>query len=151
MRFAGTVAIAATPADVWAALTDPATLSAITPGVQAMDVVVPDQLFRLRMQVPMGPQFMMVPATVEWVEIRPNQHLSICAAAEFKQQQVSAEGELDLAAVGDGSEITFKATVHAQGLPQPFVHSVANSMIRTIFTNLKQQLEHTQPHTLGTP
>ena len=73
MKFEGNVTINAPQEKVWSGLTDPNLVSQCAPGLQSMEIVVPDKQFNVVAGVAFGPVKVTFNVVVDWVDRdRPN-------------------------------------------------------------------------------
>ncbi len=142
MRFEGTVKIDAPRQHIWTAITDPTLLATITPGVLSAETIAPNAEFLLQTGFQVGTQTISNPISLRWVDIRPNESLSIVASIFFGSAAFEMVGEMGICEKG----VVFSAEFPAipRHIPRPLLHQVASQTIRTFFQNLKTELEHTK-------
>ena len=71
MRFEGTVSINAPQEKVYAFLTDPSLVSQCAPGLESMQIIIPDKEFKVIAAIGFGTVKVTFDVNVEWDELQP--------------------------------------------------------------------------------
>ncbi len=142
MKFEGTVKIDAPRHVVWSALTDPDLLVQITPGVLSAETTSPNAEFLLQTGFQIGSQTISNPITLRWVDVQPDELLSIVACIFFGRDSFEMVGEMRVQESG----IEFSAEIPKlpRHIPPSLLHQLAAKTIRSFFKNLKSAIEHKQ-------
>lgn len=138
MKFEGTVAIDAPRPAIWNALTDPALLVKLTPGVRGYKTLVPNEKFELETGFQFAAQTFNSPVVLRWTEFQPEELLGVDGQMSFGGEQFSFTGRLTLA---EGVAFSAEIPKHPTNLPRSLVHQFAVQTIRAFFKNLKAELE----------
>lgn len=139
MRFQGTIQIAAPRQPVWNALTTPATLAELAPGVRQHTIIIPHRQFELHIAVPFANSGQLLPVLVEWSHMIPPNSLHIEASSA---EDVRGIAQVELVEER-GTMVRFSAeiTTLPPKIPTPLLHSFIKTAIRKFFTNLKCEVE----------
>lgn len=103
MQLKGTVTIAASQEKVWEFLTDPHAVSECAPGLQSMDVIVPNEKFHAVAGVGFGAVKATFDAAIEFVELDPPNKASFKAHGTAPGSAVDATSEMILSPGEDGA------------------------------------------------
>ena len=95
LRFEGTVAIDAPRATVWAFISDPATLSQITPGLTEAETLTPSRHL-LQQQLSLGREAFQLESDIEWLDMVPMERLGLVGHINLRGQMVQVLGEMHL-------------------------------------------------------
>ena len=145
MQFAGTVTINAPRLFVWDLLMDHAVFVKISPGVQSVETLVPNERFAITAGVSFGNQTKTVESEIIWEELVVAEKLVWSSAVPFGSVAVLTKGDM-LFSGTDSCEIEFSAELHKlpTSLPPSLVHTLASKHLRSFFTNLKTEAENRQ-------
>jgi carbon monoxide dehydrogenase subunit G len=101
--FEGVVTIKAPIEKVWASLTDPNFVSQCAPGLESMQVVVPDKQFNVVAAVGFGAIKVRFNVDVEWVELRSPDYAKVKAHGKGQDSSVDVVSEMRLSSEPDGT------------------------------------------------
>jgi uncharacterized protein len=98
MKFEGTVPIQAPIEKVWTGLTDPNLVSQCAPGLESMQVIVPDKSFNVIASVGFGAVKMKFNVDIEFTDKQPPSHASVKAHGKAPGSAVDITSEMSLTA-----------------------------------------------------
>jgi uncharacterized protein len=96
MRFEGTVSINAPIEKVYAFLTDPNQVSQCAPGLQSMQIVIPDKQFKVIASVGFGTVKVTFDVDVEWQELQPPTYAKMKAHGKAPGSGADVVSEMQL-------------------------------------------------------
>jgi molybdenum cofactor cytidylyltransferase len=146
MRFEGTVTIGAPRAAVWAFLTDPHKVAECAPGLESVEVLVPDQRFRATAGVGFGSVKARFVTDVEWLDLdRPNR-ARMKAHGNAPGSAVDATSVMELRDAGEsGTELHWSADVTVVGtiasLAARLMGGVTQKLTGAFFEEVKKRIE----------
>ncbi len=119
---------------------DPDFFVKISPGINAIKTVVPDQRFIVSLGLPMGPQA--IEGVIVWHECVAGQKLRFSCSVPFALAPVEVQGTF-LFSGEEACQIDYSAEIDnlPPTLPPPMVHGIATQHIHSFFTNLKAETE----------
>ncbi len=146
MQFKGVVSIQAPLDKVWKSLTDPAFVSQCAPGLEKMEVVVPEQKFRVVASVGFGSVKATFATDVEWLELEAPNHAKMKAHGTAPGSGVDATSDMYLSAGADGTtEMNWQADVIVVGsiasLASRLLGSVTQKLTNAFFNCVKAKIE----------
>ena len=103
MHLKGTVTIAASQEKVWDFLTDPHAVSECAPGLQSMEVIVPNEKFRAVASIGFGAVKATFDSEIEFVELDPPNRAMIKVHGSAPGSAVDATSEMILSPGADGA------------------------------------------------
>jgi molybdenum cofactor cytidylyltransferase len=150
MRFEGTVKIGAPREVVWQFLTDPEKVSGCAPGVESVEVVVPDERFRATASVGFGSVRARFVTDVEWLDLDPPSRARMKAHGNAPGSAVDATSEMSLRDAGDGgTELEWSADVTVVGtiasLAARLMGGVTQKLTASFFEEVKKRIESGAP------
>src|SRR5689334_6791336 len=105
MNFQGTVTIAAPRDRVWAYLTDPHQVAACAPGLESVDVIVPDKKFRAVTSVGFGAVKARFTVDAEWVDLDAPNHARMKIDGKAPGSAVNGTSEMSLSDADNGATL----------------------------------------------
>jgi carbon monoxide dehydrogenase subunit G len=146
MHFEGTVTIKAGREKVWGFLTDPEAVAACAPGVEGMEVVVPDKQFKAIASIGMGNLKVRFNADVEFAELDAPNKAVVKAHVTAPGSATDVEAVMLLSDGDDGStEMAWTAEISVLGtiasLASRMMGSVTQKLTEEFFSCMKQQIE----------
>lgn len=146
MHFEGTVNIKATQQEVWNYLTDPTFVSECAPGLQSVEIIVPDKQFKAVAAVGLGSVKVNFETDVEFVELNPPNHAKMKAHGKAPGSAVDILSDMELSAGSDRStDLNWSAEVIVVGtiasLASRLMGSVTKSITKSFFDCIKGKIE----------
>lgn len=146
MQFNDTVMIAAPREQVWAFFTDPHAVGACAPGLESLDVVVPDEKFEVKGSVGFGAVQVQFVAQVEWLEMQPPERGVMKAHGTAPGSAMDATATLALKEVSESeTELQWSADVTVSGtiasLASRMMGSITKKLAGAFFTCVKAEIE----------
>ncbi len=136
MEIKGTYTINVKPERVYEILTNPEALGRCLPGTQEL-ALIEENTYSLAINAGVGAIKGSYSGTVKLEDMRPPEHYRMIVDVKGKTGFVKGAGEIDLAAEGDGTEITYSGTVQLGGpvaaVGQRLHSSTAKLMTRQLF------------------
>lgn len=146
MQFNDSVMIAAPRERVWTFFTDPHAVGACAPGLESLDILIPDEKFEVKGSVGFGAVQVQFVAQVEWLEMEapergvmkahgtaPGSALDAVATLELKE---SSPTETELLWSAD---VTVSGTIAS--LASRMMGSVTKKLAGAFFTCVKAEIE----------
>ncbi len=146
MHFDGKVEIEASREKVWSFLTDPNAVAKCAPGVEDMEIVIPDKSFKVVAAIGLGNLKVKFNADVEWTELdAPNKAaLKAHGTAPGSATDVNATMLLSDGAEG-GTVMDWEADIMVLGtiasLASRMMGSVTEKLTTEFFGCMKSQIE----------
>jgi hypothetical protein len=146
MQFKGVVSIQAPLEKVWQSLTDPAFVAQCAPGLEKMEVVIPDQKFRVVASIGLGSVKATFATDVEWLELEAPNHARMKAHGTAPGSGMDATSDMYLSAGTDGTtEMNWQADVVVVGsiasLASRLLGSVTQKLTNAFFNCVKAKIE----------
>lgn len=146
MQLKDSVTIAAPQERVWAFFTDPHAVGACAPGLESLEVLVPDEKFEVKGSVGLGAVQVHFVAVVEWLELVPPDRATIKAHGTAPGSALDATAALVLRASSpDETELEWSADVTVSGtiasLASRMMGSVTKKLAQAFFTCVKREVE----------
>ena len=146
MHFEGNVTIKADREKVWGFLTDPEAVAACAPGVEGMEVVVPDKQFKAIASIGMGNLKVRFNADVEFAELDAPNKAVVKAHGTAPGSATDVEAVMLLSDGDDGStEMAWTAEISVlrtiASLASRMMGSVTQKLTEEFFSCMKQQIE----------
>lgn len=146
MQFSGTVTIKASRERVWKFLTDPYAVSQCAPGIESLEIVIPDKEFKGVGSVGLGSVKARFTGTVTWVELDPPNRAKMNARGFAPGSAVEASGEMALSDGPDGTtDMKWVADVSILGtlasLAARVMGSVTRQLTEEFFICVKDKIE----------
>ncbi len=146
MRFAGTVTIEAPRAQVWKFLTDPHSVGLCAPGLESLEVIIPDKQFKAVAAVGFGSVSVKFNMNVEWLELDPPNRGKIKARGSAPGSAVEGSSEMILRDLPNGStEMDWTADVVVFGTIASLASRLMGSLTRRLtgefFNCVKAKIE----------
>jgi molybdenum cofactor cytidylyltransferase len=150
MRFEGTVTIDAPREAVWGFLTDPESVASCAPGVETVEVLVPNKLFRATASVGFGSVRARFVTDVEWLDLDPPSRARMKAHGNAPGSAVDATSEMELRDAEDGTtELEWSADVSVVGtiasLAARLMGGVTQKLTAAFFEKVKTRVEGAAP------
>ncbi|MBS61265.1 MAG: hypothetical protein CL606_08190 [Anaerolineaceae bacterium] len=116
MNFDGSVLIKSKRETVWEFLTDPHLVSQCAPGVQEVEVVVPDKQFRTNVGIALGAVKVSFAMDVEWIELDEPNRAKMRARGSAPGSAAEVEGTMTLnESEPNVTELYWEANVQIMG------------------------------------
>ena len=146
MHLEGIVNIQAPRATVWKFLIDPDKVAKCAPGVEKMEIVVPDQKFKVIASVGFGTVKVRFNAIVEWLEQDAPNRAKIKVHGTAPGSATDVVSEMFLAGGADGStDMKWTADIVVVGtiasLASRMMGSVTQKLTAAFFDCMKKQIE----------
>ena len=146
MNFAGTVTINAPLQKTWDNLTDPNVVSQCAPGLQSMQVIVPDKQFKVVASVGFGAVKVTFDVDVEWLEMEAPNYAKVKAHGKAPGSGVDVSSEMHLSSLSESSsELKWSADVVVVGtiasLASRMMEGVTRQMSNKFFECIKGKIE----------
>lgn len=146
MQFNDSVMIAAPRDRVWAFFTDPHAVGACAPGLESLEVLVPDEKFEVKGSVGFGAVQVKFVAQVEWLEMEEPERATMKAHGTAPGSAMDAVASLELREATDGeTELLWSADVTISGtiasLASRMMGSVTKKLAAAFFTCVKREIE----------
>ena len=146
MHFTDTVTIAAPRERVWEFLTDPHAVGACAPGLESVDVIVPDEKFEVKGSVGLGTVQVHFLMTVEWLNLEPPERAQLKAHGTAPGGVMDATASMELQAISSSeTELSWTADVTVSGtiasLASRMMGSVTKKLAQAFFTCVKHEIE----------
>lgn len=146
MHFEGMVNIEAPRDKVWGFLTDPDKVSQCAPGLQSMEVIVPDEKFRAVASVGFGSVKATFDTEVEWVDLEEPDFAKMKAHGKAPGSGVDATASMTLTDGSNGTtDLTWVAEISIVGsiasLASRLMKGVCNNLTTVFFNCVKTKIE----------
>lgn len=146
MQFNDSVTIAAPRDRVWAFFADPHAVGACAPGLESLDILVPDEKFEVKGSVGFGAVQVQFIAQVEWLEMRAPEYGVMRAHGTAPGSAMDATATLELREIGENeTELLWTADVTVSGtiasLASRMMASVTKKLTAAFFTCVKSEIE----------
>ena len=145
MEFDGTVTIHAPREKVWQFLTSPEFVSQCAPGVQSVEVLVPDKQFRTVATIGLGSARVTFQADVEWLEMQVNEYARMKAHGKAPGSGVDVVSEMRLTSREDDTELNWYAEIKVVGViastAARLMGGVTRNMTNAFFECVKSKIE----------
>ena len=146
MEFDGTVHIKSGREKVWAFLIDPEAVSKCVPGVNNLEVIVPDRKFRATVVVGIGSVKSSFVMDVEFSELDPPNRAKLKAHGKAPGSATDVMSEMILVENPDGStELQWSTEVQIMGtiasLAARFAPSITKKLSEAFFSCVSKKLE----------
>ncbi len=146
MKFEGTVTINAPREKVWASVTDPNLVSQCAPGLQSMEIIEPDRLFKVVAAVGFGTVKATFNADVEWVEMSAPDYARVKAHAKTPGSAVDVTSDMRLSSAGEGAtELGWSADIVVVGtiasLASRMMGGMTKKLTGAFFECIKAKIE----------
>jgi molybdenum cofactor cytidylyltransferase len=146
MRFEGTVKIGAHRDAVWRFLTDPREVAECAPGLESVEVLLPNERFRATASVGFGSVRARFVTDVEWLDLDPPSRARMKAHGTAPGSAVDATSEMVLRDAGDGgTELEWSADVSVVGtiasLAARLMGGVTDKLTAAFFEEVKKRIE----------
>jgi carbon monoxide dehydrogenase subunit G len=146
MQFNDRVMIAAPRTRVWEFFTDPHAVGACAPGLESLDILVPDEKFEVKGSVGFGAVQVNFVAQVEWAELKPPEGAKIKAHGTAPGSAMDALASLEFHETSENeTELLWSADVTVSGtlasLASRMMGSVTKKLAAAFFTCAKREIE----------
>lgn len=146
MQFSDSVMITAPRQRVWEFFTDPHAVGACAPGLESLEVLIPDEKFTVKGSVGFGAVQVQFVADVEWVELEEPERGKIKAHGTAPGSALDALASLELREISEGeTELLWSADVTVSGtiasLASRMMGSVTKKLAAAFFTCAKREIE----------
>jgi len=146
MQFKGIVSIQAPRDKVWKSLTDPAFVSQCAPGLEKMEIIVPEEKFRVVASVGFGSVKATFSTDVEWLELEAPNHAKMKAHGSAPGSGMDATSDMYLSDGSNGTtELNWQADVIIVGtiasLASRLLGSVTQKLTNSFFNCVKAKIE----------
>jgi carbon monoxide dehydrogenase subunit G len=133
LQFTGTVTIDAPRAEVWKFLTDPHSVSLCAPGLESLDIIIPDKQFKAVASVGFGSVSVKFNMNVEWLELDPPNRGKIKARGSAPGSAVEGSSEMILRDLPNGStDLDWSADVMVFGTIASLASRLMGSLTRRL-------------------
>lgn len=146
MQFNDSVMIAATREKVWEFFTDPHAVGACAPGLESLEIIIPDEKFEVKGSVGFGAVQVHFVAQVEWLDMQAPERGKLKAHGTAPGSALDAVASLELreAAAGE-TELAWAADVTVSGtiasLASRMMGSVTKKLAAAFFACVKAEIE----------
>lgn len=146
MHFEGQVSIAADREKVWSFLTDPEAVAQCAPGVESMEIEVPDESFKAIASIGLGNLKVRFNADVEWTDMDAPNKAGIKAHGTAPGSATDVVATMTLSDGEDGSTtMDWSADISVLGtiasLASRMMGSVTEKLTQEFFACMKAQIE----------
>ena len=146
MRFDGSVDIQADHATVWSFLTDPEAVAKCAPGVESMEIVVPNEKFKAVASLGLGNLKVRFNADVEWTELSEPNKATLKAHGTAPGSATDVVATMELREGEDGTTVMdWSADISIMGtiasLASRMMGSVTEKLTQEFFACMKSQIE----------
>jgi carbon monoxide dehydrogenase subunit G len=146
MQFKDSVIIAAPRARVWEFFTDPHAVGACAPGLESLEVLVPDEKFQVEGSVGFGAVQVHFVAQVEWLEMEEPERAKMKAHGTAPGSALDAVASLELRESSESeTELIWSADVTVSGtiasLASRMMGSVTKKLAGAFFNCAKREIE----------
>lgn len=147
MKLDGTVTIDAPREKVWQFLTDAEGVSKCAPGLESMEIITPDEKFKVVASVGFGTVKVTFTTDVEWVELDPPNQAQVKAHGTAPGSAIDATAEMTLSdgSEKDSTDMAWKADVLVSGsiasLASRLMPSVTRKLTGAFFDCVKKNVE----------
>lgn len=146
MNFEGTVSINAPRDKVWAFLIEPERVSECAPGLQSLEIIVPDEKFHVVASVGFGAVKATFKTDLEFVELEPPQRAKVKAHGNAPGSAVDVMSEMRLSAAGDNTtQLDWTADITVVGtlasLASRLMGGVTKNLTGAFFDCVKEKIE----------
>jgi carbon monoxide dehydrogenase subunit G len=145
MHFEGNVTIHAPKEKVWEYLTSPEFVSQCAPGVQSVEIVVPDKQFRAVATIGLGSARVTFQADVEWLEMQINEYARMKAHGKAPGSGVDVISEMRLSGQDGATELDWTADVSVVGViastAARLMSGITRNMTNAFFDCVKSKIE----------
>jgi carbon monoxide dehydrogenase subunit G len=146
MKLKGSVDIKASREIVWEFITNPQAVGECAPGVESVEVVIPDQKFQANAAIGFGSVKATFVTVVEWVELLPPERAKLKAHGDAPGSAADITSEITLKDLPDGgTNLTWAADVvvlgKIAGLASRMMGGVSKKLSRQFFECMKGQIE----------
>ncbi len=146
MHVQGSVTVQAPRQQVFDFLTNPEAVSQCAPGVESMEILVPDRKFRAGASVGFGSMKVRFSVDVEWLELAAPESARMKAHGTAPGSTVDAMSEMKLSETGEGAtQLDWSADVNVQGtiasLASRLMGSMTQKMSAEFFNCVKSRIE----------
>lgn len=148
MRFEGTVTINADREKVFHHLIDPQFVSQCAPGLESMEIIEPDKLFKVVASIGLGSVRATFNADVTIDEVDPPEYARLKARGKTPGSAVDVTSDMNLVANADGStDLNWSADVAVVGtianLASRLMGGVTKKLSAEFFNCVKSKIETT--------
>lgn len=146
MKFDGSVTINAPRNTVWGFITNPEAVAKCAPGVEDMEIVVPDEKFKAIASIGLGNLKARFNADVEWVELDEPNLASVKAHGTAPGSAADVVAEMRLSDAEDGGTVMdWSAEINIMGtiasLASRMMGSVTKKLTGEFFDCMRAQIE----------
>jgi carbon monoxide dehydrogenase subunit G len=147
MNLDGSVTIMAPREKVWEFLTDAEGVSKCAPGLDSMEIITPDEKFKVVASVGFGTVKVTFTTDVEWLDLDPPNQAKVKAHGIAPGSAIDATAEMTLSdgSEKDSTEMAWKADVLVSGsiasLASRLMPSVTRKLTGAFFDCVKKNVE----------
>jgi carbon monoxide dehydrogenase subunit G len=146
MKFDGEVKIHAPIEKVWAGMTDPNLVSQCAPGLQSMQILVPDKEFKVVAAIGFGTVKVTFDANVEWIEMDPCNFAKVKAHGKAPGSGVDVVSEMRLTSIDpENTDLNWSADIVIVGtiasLASRMMGGMTKKMTSTFFDCIRSKIE----------
>ncbi len=146
MQFNDSVIIAAPRDRVWAFFTDPHAVGACAPGLESLEIIVPDEKFEVKGSVGFGAVQVQFLAQVEWLDMEAPERGKLKAHGTAPGSAMDGIASLELREISaDETELLWAADVTVSGtiasLASRMMGSLTKKLAGTFFSCVKAEIE----------
>ena len=147
MNFKGTVTINAPRQKVWAFLTDPSQLTECAPGLESLDVIVPNEKFRAVASAGFGAVKVTFATDAQWMDLDPPNRARMKIHGKAPGSVVDGTSEMVLSDGADGSTVlNWSSDIPVVGtianLAARLMGVVAQNLTDAFFEWVRKEIEH---------
>lgn len=146
MKFDGTVTIDAPRDKVWQYLTDPHQVAGCAPGLESVEVLIPDRKFRAITSVGFGAVKARFTVDAEWTEVDPPNRARMKIDGKAPGSGVNGSSEMHLSDAENGATLlTWSADITIIGaiasLAARLMGPVTNTLTKAFFECVRKKIE----------
>jgi carbon monoxide dehydrogenase subunit G len=146
MNFDGTVTIQADRNKVWSFLTNPDAVAKCAPGVESMEIVVPNEKFKAEASIGLGNLKVRFKVDVEWTELTEPNKAALKAHGTAPGSATDVVATMELSDGDNGATVLdWTADINVMGtiasLASRMMSSVTQKLTQEFFTCMKSQIE----------
>lgn len=146
MRLEGNVTINAAREKVWDFLIDAEAMSACVPGLEALEVIKPNEKFHAKAKVGLGTVNVKFDVDIEWMELDPPNRALMKGHGTAPGSAGDATAEISLVDGPDGStkidwwaDVTISGTIAS--LASRLMQPISKKLTKTFFDCVQKQIE----------
>ncbi len=146
MKFNGTATINTPRERVWAFLTDATAVSACVPGLEDLDIIMPQEHFKATAMVGFGSMQLKFTTDVHWLQLKAPESATMTVHAEGSGSTVDLTAQMKLTKTEEEATVLdWEADVTIVGqfanFPAPMMQNMMHSLTGMFFRCVQQNIE----------